>query len=88
MNRESDAIVKSAAFRQRMQEWGWANAGGARTPQGVAEYMGRERERWGRIVRELCIAPRYRPERRSGEREHQDRDPDAARSPALSGFRR
>ena len=58
VNRETDGIVKSRAFVERMREWGWANAAGARTPQGVADYMGRERERWGRIVRELGIAPR------------------------------
>ena len=58
VNRETDAIVKGREFSQRLKEWGWANLGGARSPGDVAEYMRTERDRWGRIVRELGIQPK------------------------------
>jgi tripartite-type tricarboxylate transporter receptor subunit TctC len=58
LNRESDAIVRSPEYVQRAREFGWANLNGARSLAGVADYIRTERERWGRIVKELGIQPK------------------------------
>jgi tripartite-type tricarboxylate transporter receptor subunit TctC len=58
VNRETVGIVGSSDYRDRIRPFAWANLKGARTTGGTAEYMKTERERWGKILRELGIKPK------------------------------
>jgi tripartite-type tricarboxylate transporter receptor subunit TctC len=57
VNREMDRIVKDPQFAAAVGKFYWANFGGARTPQALAGFYRSEREKWGRIVKELGIQP-------------------------------
>ena len=55
---ETDTVVRSGEFARRVAEFGWANRGGARTPQETAEYIGAQRERWSKVVKDLGLQPK------------------------------
>jgi tripartite-type tricarboxylate transporter receptor subunit TctC len=57
LNREAAAIVKEPKFRQEIGKIYWFNFEGARTPEGTAEFVRRERETWGRFVQEIGMEP-------------------------------
>jgi tripartite-type tricarboxylate transporter receptor subunit TctC len=57
VNREMDRIVRDAQFSQAVQKFVWANNNGASTPQALAATYRAEREKWGKIIRELGIQP-------------------------------
>ncbi len=57
VNREMDRIVRDAQFSQAVQKFVWANNGGASTPQALAALYRTERDKWGKIIRELGIQP-------------------------------
>ncbi len=56
INRETDEFLKAPEIQQRIQSLGWFS-GGAGTPQSTAEFMRAEREKWGRIIRDVGIQP-------------------------------
>jgi len=58
LNRETDTVVRSGEFAKRVAEFGWANRGGARTPQETAEYIRAQRERWSKVVKDLGLQPK------------------------------
>jgi tripartite-type tricarboxylate transporter receptor subunit TctC len=53
--RASDAVVKDPAFNAKLGEFGWANLNGARTPEGTAEYIRTESERWRQILKVIGV---------------------------------
>ena len=53
LNREIGAIIGTAEMRARFAELGAESAGGP--PESFAEHVRREREKWGRLVRERNI---------------------------------
>ncbi len=57
VNREMDRIVKDAQFTQAVQKFVWANNIGASTPPALSAFYRAEREKWGKIIRELGIQP-------------------------------
>jgi tripartite-type tricarboxylate transporter receptor subunit TctC len=57
VNREMERIVKDSQFTQAVQKFVWANNNGARTPQELSTLYRNEREKWGKIIRELGIQP-------------------------------
>ena len=57
MNREAQIVVKDLKFVQDLRKIYWYNFEGARTPEGAAEFVRRERENWGKLIRETGIAP-------------------------------
>jgi tripartite-type tricarboxylate transporter receptor subunit TctC len=57
VNREMDRIVKSPQFLEPAQKFSWSNLGGASTPQALAEFYRVERDKWGRIMRQVGIQP-------------------------------
>lgn len=56
LNRTIAVILRDAEFGRQMFSLGQTPANGA-SPEGTAEYLRAERERWGRIFRELNIQP-------------------------------
>jgi len=58
VNREMDRIVKDAQFTQLVQKFIWANNIGASTPAALSVFYRAEREKWGKIVRDLGIQPK------------------------------
>jgi tripartite-type tricarboxylate transporter receptor subunit TctC len=56
MNRAIAVILRDAEFAKQMFSLGQTAASGA-SPEGVAEYLRSERERWGRIFKDLAIQP-------------------------------
>jgi tripartite-type tricarboxylate transporter receptor subunit TctC len=58
LNRETDTVVRSAGFAKRVAEFGWANRGGARTPQETVEYIRVQRERWAKVVKDMGYQPK------------------------------
>ncbi len=56
LNRELGLILKEPEIMQRLLAIGLATTG-ASTPQGAAEFMRAERERWTRIVKEAGLEP-------------------------------
>jgi tripartite-type tricarboxylate transporter receptor subunit TctC len=57
VNKEMQVIVRSPRFLEPLQKYVWTNLNGASTPAALAEFYRAEREKWGRIVRELGIKP-------------------------------
>ena len=57
VNREMDRIVRDAQFSQAVQKFVWANNNGASTPQALSAFYRAERDKWGKIIRELGIQP-------------------------------
>jgi tripartite-type tricarboxylate transporter receptor subunit TctC len=57
LNREAAAVVKDPKFTQELGKIYWFNFEGARTPQGTSEFIRRERETWGKLIREIGIEP-------------------------------
>ena len=57
LNREAAVTVKDPKFVQELGKIYWFNFEGARTPEGTAEFIRREREAWGKLVREIGIEP-------------------------------
>jgi tripartite-type tricarboxylate transporter receptor subunit TctC len=57
LNQESAATLKDAKFLQELQKIYWFNYEGARTPDGAAEFVRQERDRWGRFVRDIELQP-------------------------------
>ena len=57
VNREMDRIVKDPQFAAAVGKFYWANFGGASTPQALAGFYRSERDKWGKIVKELGIQP-------------------------------
>lgn len=58
VNREMERIVKDAQFTQLVQKFIWANNIGASTPPALSVFYRAEREKWGKIVRDLGIQPK------------------------------
>ena len=56
LNHEIDLFLKDPEVLQKFHALGISTSG-ANTPQGTAEYIRAEQERWGRIVQELGIQP-------------------------------
>lgn len=57
INEAASTVVREPAFVEGFRKIGWTNVEGARTPQATAEFIRTERERWGRIVREVGLTP-------------------------------
>jgi tripartite-type tricarboxylate transporter receptor subunit TctC len=57
VNREMERIVRSPQFREPVQKFSWDNLNGASTPQALAQFYRAEREKWGRIIRDIGMAP-------------------------------
>ena len=57
VNREMERIVRDAQFTQAVQKFVWANNIGASTPQALTVFYRAERDKWGKIIRELGIQP-------------------------------
>lgn len=57
VNREMDRIVRDPQFNQAVQKFVWANNNGASTPQALSAFYRAERDKWGKIIRELGIQP-------------------------------
>lgn len=58
VNREMQIIVRSPEFLRPLEKFTWTNLNGASTPQALAEFYRAEREKWGRIIRDLGIERR------------------------------
>ncbi len=56
INRETDEFLRTPEVQSRIQSLGWFS-NGAGTPQSTADFMRAEREKWGRIIREVGIQP-------------------------------
>jgi tripartite-type tricarboxylate transporter receptor subunit TctC len=56
LNREMDRILKDAVVRERMRQVGFYSEG-AGTPASTADYIKRQYEAWGRVVREIGLHP-------------------------------
>jgi tripartite-type tricarboxylate transporter receptor subunit TctC len=56
LNREIAQFLQNAEIRQRMTAFGLA-ASGPSTPEGVAEFIRTDQERWRNLVKELGIEP-------------------------------
>ena len=56
VNREMDGILKDPETAQRLATLGFFSEG-AETPEAVAEAIRADREKWGRIVKEIGIQP-------------------------------
>jgi tripartite-type tricarboxylate transporter receptor subunit TctC len=56
LNRAIAVILRDAEFAKQMFSLGQTAASGA-SPEGVAEYLRSERERWGKIFKDLAIQP-------------------------------
>ena len=54
LNREMDAILKDPVIVNRLLDFGLATTG-AGTPESTDEFLRVERDRWGRVIRELGI---------------------------------
>ena len=57
INEAAAIVVKEPSFVEGFRKIGWTNVEGARTPQGTAEFIRIERERWGRIIRDIGMTP-------------------------------
>ena len=57
VNREMDRVVRNAQFREALQKFSWDNLGGASTPQALREFYRAERDKWGRIMRDIGMPP-------------------------------
>src|SRR5262249_52815305 len=55
--RASDTVVKDPSFNAKLGEFGWSNLNGARTPEGTAEYIRVESERWRQILKVIGVQP-------------------------------
>jgi tripartite-type tricarboxylate transporter receptor subunit TctC len=56
LNREVDAFVREPESQKRMTAFGFI-ASGAMTPAAVDEFLGTERDKWRRIVKEVGLRP-------------------------------
>ncbi len=56
MNQSIDKVVQDPEVTAKLDEIG-VTTGGAETPQGLAEFIGAENDRWETIVREIALAP-------------------------------
>jgi tripartite-type tricarboxylate transporter receptor subunit TctC len=56
VNREMDGILRDPETAQRLATLGFFSDG-AGTPEAVAEAIRADREKWGRIVKEIGIQP-------------------------------
>jgi tripartite-type tricarboxylate transporter receptor subunit TctC len=56
VNRETAEFLKQPEVDARIRSFGWFS-NGAGTPQSTAEFIRGEREKWGRIIREVGIQP-------------------------------
>ena len=57
LNREAALTVKDPKFIQELGKIYWFNFDGARTPEGAAEFVRRERETWGKFIKEIGMEP-------------------------------
>ena len=56
-NREAALVVKDPKFVQDLRKIYWFNFEGARTPEGTADFVRRERESWGKLIRQIGMEP-------------------------------
>jgi hypothetical protein len=56
LNHETAEFLKIPEIDARIQSFGWFS-NGAGTPQSTGEFWRKEREKWGRIIREVGIQP-------------------------------
>jgi tripartite-type tricarboxylate transporter receptor subunit TctC len=57
VNREMERIVRSPQFREPVQKFSWDNLNGASTPQALAQFYKAEREKWGKVIRDIGMQP-------------------------------
>jgi tripartite-type tricarboxylate transporter receptor subunit TctC len=57
LNREIDRIVKDPQFNAGIAKFYWANLNGASTPQVLATFYRSERDKWGKILKDVGIQP-------------------------------
>jgi tripartite-type tricarboxylate transporter receptor subunit TctC len=57
INRAADQAVRDPGFNQQLKRLRWSNAGGARTPQGTAQFIRESRERWAKFIQEAGLKP-------------------------------
>jgi len=57
LNKEAATIAKDPKFMQDLAKIYWYNHEGARTPEGAAEFVRRERETWGAFIRNIGLKP-------------------------------
>ncbi len=56
LNRETDQVLKEPEVVERLRSFG-ATTSGAGTAQSISEFIRAERERWGKIMKEVGIKP-------------------------------
>ena len=56
LNHETGEFLKQPEVDARIRSFGWFSSG-AGTPESTAEFIRAEREKWGRIIREVGIQP-------------------------------
>ena len=56
VNRETAGFLAAPEIDARIRGFGWFTSG-AGTPQSTGEFWRSEREKWGRIIREVGIQP-------------------------------
>lgn len=57
INAAAAAVVSNPQFNQQLKQLRWQNVGGARTPEGTAEFIRQSRERWGKFIQEIGRKP-------------------------------
>ena len=57
INRIATTLVESPRFNQDVAKLRWRNLGGARTPEGTAEFQRKSHADWGAFIREIGIQP-------------------------------
>jgi tripartite-type tricarboxylate transporter receptor subunit TctC len=57
INRAAAAVVEAPAFNQDMAKIRWRNLGGARTPEGTAEFIRQARADWGAFIKQIGLQP-------------------------------
>jgi tripartite-type tricarboxylate transporter receptor subunit TctC len=57
INRAAAAVVEDAKFNQDLRKLRWRNLGGARTPEGTAQFLRQARADWGEFIRETGLRP-------------------------------
>jgi tripartite-type tricarboxylate transporter receptor subunit TctC len=57
VNREMDAVIKGPVYQERARSFDYALLPGAGTPQSIAEFIAKEREYWGTIMKGLNVQP-------------------------------
>jgi tripartite-type tricarboxylate transporter receptor subunit TctC len=57
VNREMDRVVRTPQFREPVQKFSWDNLNGASTPQAMSAFYRAEKDKWGKIMRDIGMQP-------------------------------